>query len=320
MRVLVTGACGFVGHYLANVLRKAGHEVLGTVFELEGKHYPQQTEFQTTSLDITNSEACQQLVQEFSPEVVYHLAGIAFAPLAAREFDRAMAVNVNGVYRLCEALPEGSTFVLASSGEVYGKVELSDLPLDESFEAKPANPYSLTKLLAENVVSYAARKRLLKGYVLRPFNHIGPGQAESFVAASFAAQLARIALGLQQPVIRVGNLEAERDFMDVRDVVRAYQLVLGAPPGTYNLSSGTSVSIQALLDILIDISGIDVRIEQDPDRMRPSEVREVRGSFERSLKAFGWKPEIDIETSLRDIYSYWLSRLTIEKANSYRDQ
>lgn len=311
MRVLVTGACGFVGHYLANALKKAGHDVLGTVYELSSKHHPQKTEFQTTSLDITDSASCRSLIAEFAPEVVYHLAGIAFAPQAAKQFETAVSVNVVGVYALCEALDEGTTFVLASSGEVYGKVSERDLPIVESHPPQPANPYSLTKCLAEEVVAYASRRKSLRAYVMRLFNHIGPGQAESFVAASFAAQLARIALGLREPVIRVGNLEAERDFMDVRDVVRGYQLVLNAPPGTYNLSSGTSVSIQALLDILIDISGLNVKIISDPERMRPSEVKEVLGSFEYVYRTFGWKPEIDIESSLRDVYSYWLSLIRV---------
>ena len=311
MRVLITGACGFVGRYLGDYLSDLGMNVLGGTYSSAVENSGGPISFETVQLDITDRENCAAVVQEYSPEVIFHLAGISFVPQAAADFETTLRVNVHGVYNLCEAahgLERKVQFVLASSGEVYGKITPLELPITEHSRVQPKNAYSLSKVMAEEVVQYFGRLGFLEGYIFRPFNHIGPGQNESFVTASFASQLAKIAHQLSEPVIKVGNLQAERDFMDVRDVVRAYHLALDKSGGTYNLSSGTSVSIQALLDILIDLSGLEVTIEQDSARMRPSEVPEIRGSFEKAFRELDWKPEIDIESSLRDIYAYWYDK------------
>ncbi len=305
-RAFVTGACGFVGGYLCEYLVGQGVEVLGGV--LDAKNSPERP-FPVETCDVADETQCLEIFENFSPDVIYHLAGISFVPLAASDFQNTLRINVGGVHSVCRAaaaMDRSVKVVLASSGEVYGKIAPEEIPITEDTPVRPANAYSLSKLMAEEVVEFYDRSGKIEGYIMRPFNHIGPGQNDSFVTASFASQLAQISVGKAEPVIRVGNLEAARDFMDVRDVVRAYHLVLDHPAGVYNLSSGTSVSIQAILDILLDISGLDVRIEQDPDRMRPSEVPEVRGCFDKALLTFGWKPDIDIETSLRDIYASWV--------------
>ncbi len=305
MKALVTGACGFVGGYLTRELQGNGHTVLGALYS-EKHNCPTET----VPLDITSREDCLKVLSAFKPDIVYHLAGMSFVPAAQKHFDKALETNVYGVYNILDALSElglTSQFVLASSGEVYGIVRPEDLPLTELSPVRPANAYSLSKAMAEDTVRYFMRRSNSRCYIMRPFNHIGPGQNESFVTASFASQIASIAAGKSEPVMKVGNLEAVRDFMDVRDVVRAYAEVHTSEPGTYNLSSGSSVSIQAILDILLDISGVDVDVQQDPERMRPSEVPEVQGSFDKAYLTFGWKPEIDIETSLKDIYQSWLS-------------
>lgn len=159
----------------------------------------------------------------------------------------------------------------------------------------------MAELLAERYV----RQGALKCTIVRPFNHIGPGQDPRFVASSFAQQLARIALGKAPAVMRVGNLEARRDFSDVRDIVRAYRLLAQGPDGVFNLGSGVPRPIQSLLDTLIRVSGVSVKVEQDPARMRGPEVPELFTSFAKAESAVGWKPSISFERSLEDIYRHW---------------
>ncbi|MCB0321746.1 MAG: GDP-mannose 4,6-dehydratase, partial [Bdellovibrionales bacterium] len=311
-------------------LVKAGHTVAGTVFSLDAwnttlskRTLPGSVEeigalfSRIDELDVTSREDCTRIFEEVQPDAVCHLAGIAFAPQVSSNFVSALDINVGGVFHVCSAFSDvskGKRFLLASSGEVYGVVSEKNLPITEHQLPRPNNPYSVTKLQAEEVVKYFDRRGDIAGIIARPFNHIGPGQSESFVCSTFARQLAEVALGLRDSVIRVGNLDAMRDFMDVRDVVRGYVTLLehasglSSGEGVYNLSSGTSVPIQSILDLLVDISGLEITIERDPTRMRPAEVREVRGSFERMYRAFGWKPEVDIETSLKEIYTYWVDK------------
>jgi GDP-4-dehydro-6-deoxy-D-mannose reductase len=163
--------------------------------------------------------------------------------------------------------------------------------------------------MAELVVERYGRVSSVKTAIARPFNHIGAGQNERFVTATFALQLARIAHGKASPTLRVGNLEARRDFSDVRDIVRAYRLLALSKGGIFNLGSGRAVSIQFLLDTLIAISGVHVTVEQDPERMRGPEVPEVYGSCSAIQKECGWHPDIPIQRSLEDVYRYWFDRV-----------
>jgi GDP-4-dehydro-6-deoxy-D-mannose reductase len=191
---------------------------------------------------------------------------------------------------------------------VYGQVKSGELPVTEENALRPANNYSLSKRMAELVVERYGRQGL-KHSIARPFNHIGPGQDPRFVASNFALQLARVARGLTPPVLEVGNLEARRDFSDVRDIVRAYRLIATGHTGIFNLGSGRSYSIQELLDTLIEIAGCTVEIRQDPNRMRGPEVPELFGSISRADQVCGWKPEIPLRRSLEDTFRYWYDSL-----------
>ena len=308
MRALITGACGFVGAYLAAHLQECRDEVLGTIApQRQNDSFP----FRTAVIDITDAENVARLFAEFRPQVVYHLAGISFVPDAEADFNQALRVNVGGVHnilRISHMQQSGIRVVLVSSGEVYGKVSLAQLPLTEETPLAPVNAYSLTKLMSEMVAARFERLGNVQTVIMRPFNHIGPCQGSRFVTSNFALPLARIARGVASPVIRVGNLEARRDFSDVRDVVKAYRLGAERGAGVYNLGSGRSVSIQTILDMLISISSLSVRIEADPARMRPSEVPEVYGSYARAERDLGWKPEIPLEQTLGDIYRYWFDQ------------
>ena len=319
MRILVTGACGFVGPYLVKALQDlGGHEVVASVHShalgdraaCEGESLKSLAS-SVVELDVTDKMACGELIGELRPDCVYHLAGLAFAPDAAAHFERALSVNVQGPFNVCQALadhcPE-ARMIFASSGEVYGAISDDELPIREEQPLRPMNPYSLTKVQAEDALCYFGRRTGLQIVIARPFNHFGPGQSEKFVTAAFASQLARIAVGKQPPQLSVGNLEARRDFTDVRDIIDGYVSLLGVEAGNYNLCSGKAPSIQELLDILIEESGISVEIQQDPERMRPAEVAEVRGSYDKIHTACNWMPKRELRESLRDLYRYWLEK------------
>jgi len=312
MRALVTGACGFVGGHLVRHLLEKGDQVLGTVFppsELSAGQQERRFSFPHAVLDVSDAEACARCIAEYKPQVIYHLAGIAFVPEAEADFPRTLLVNVaaiDNIFRVCHLLENGTKVVLISSGEVYGKVRAADLPVTESTPIAPTNNYSLSKAMGELVAQRYARQGQSEVVILRPFNHIGPGQNNRFVASSFAWQLARMARGKQELCLQVGNLEARRDFSDVRDIVRAYRLAALNGHGVYNLGSGKAVSIREILHLLLEISGLDVRLKPDPARMRPSEVPEIYTSLDKARRELGWQPQIELRRTLSDVYHYWL--------------
>lgn len=306
MRALVTGATGFVGKHLINHLLECGDEVIGTYLGDPPKNFP----CQLVPLDITDSFRCQVLISEYKPDTIYHLAAIAFVPEAEKDFRKTMDINVTGahnIYRACDVLQQRLSVVLVSSGEVYGKISPEMIPITESVPHNPNNNYSLSKAMAELVALRYSASGLMRPVVMRAFNHIGPGQHRSFVVSSFAEQLAQIKLGKLPPVVRVGNLEAKKDFTDVRDVVRAYRLAAERGNGIYNIGSNKAVSVQELLNTLIEISGVKVSVEVDPLRYRPIDVKEVRCSFEKAKAELGWAPQISTRQSLEDAFNLWLS-------------
>ncbi len=313
MRALVIGAAGFVGRFLVQHLLEQGDEVFATTLR-EPIELPQERTF---ALDITSAASAAEVFEQVRPDVVYHLAGISFVPEAEADFDKALQVNVGGtanVLRHAHLVSRRTAVLFVSSAEVYGQVEPSDLPIRESTPLRPANNYSLSKRMGELLVERYARQNALTCTIVRPFNHIGPGQSSRFVASNFALQLARIAHGKAPPVLQVGNLEARRDFSDVRDIVRAYRMLAHQEGGVFNLGSGQSRPIHSLLDGLIRVSGLKVRIEQDPARMRGPEVPELYASFDRAESVVGWRPQVPIEQSLSDIYRYWHERVGAESA------
>jgi GDP-4-dehydro-6-deoxy-D-mannose reductase len=304
MRSLVLGAGGFVGRHLVEHLVDQGDEVFaGVQVPSEGTQ-----RWCEVPVDITDAESVAKVLERAKPEVVYHLAGISFVPEAQADFERTLRVNVGGTAHVAhQSVLAGcvKSLVFVSSAEVYGSVSPSQLPIRESTEIRPLNNYSLSKRMAELAVESFSRSGNLRCAIARPFNHIGPGQDRRFVTASFALQLARIAHDQAPAVMRVGNLEARRDFSDVRDIVRGYRLLAASGNGIFNLGSGRSRPVQEVLDTLVAISGLAVSIEQDPERLRGPEVPELYGSCEAIRHACGWEPRIPFEKSLEDVYRYW---------------
>jgi GDP-4-dehydro-6-deoxy-D-mannose reductase len=308
MRALVTGASGFVGAHLIDHLLDRGDEVIAAV--APGTKPKQNVPiFEGNITDYTRTI---DIVSQANPDVIYHLAGIAFAPAAENDFLSALSVNVGGTFNVMRGahlLDKNISVVHISSGEVYGRVSHEHIPVREELPPKPANSYSLTKLMSEQVALRYESGSKVRIITARPFNHTGPGQSDVFVCSSFAKQLALIKLGKAEPIMKVGNLSPQRDFSDVRDIVKAYRLAAEKGTGTYNLGSGKPVAVEVVLHTLREIAGIDVRIELDPSRMRPAEVPVLYADISKANKELGWVPRYSLRDTLHDTYQYWLSAL-----------
>ncbi|MGQ0551924.1 MAG: NAD-dependent epimerase/dehydratase family protein [Planctomycetota bacterium] len=305
MRAFVTGGGGFAGQHLAAELLAGGHSVLLTGLG----EPPQAGAARWAELDVTDTAACQALLAAERPEWIFHLAGYAHVGQAEREPERCLAVNFGGSRSLLEAAlaaaPQARVLV-ASSAEVYGRVPQERLPVTEDLPLSPATIYAVSKAAAEMAAHHAAA-RGLDVLILRPFNHIGPGQSESFITANFARQLARIELGRSEPVLRVGNLQAVRDVADVRDTVRAYRLLAerGRTGEVYNVTSGRAVAMQELVDTLVTLCPVPVRVEPDPARMRPLDVPFIQGSGAKLEAETGFRFTRGLRDTLRDVLAYW---------------
>ncbi len=314
-RILITGASGFVGSWLQRELDKRRLKQ-GTDLIVLTAGQGDASDWKT---DITDRDQVATLVRSCRPTVIIHLAAVA-APADARKMpQRAWAVNFQGTmnlaYATMEFAPE-ARFIFAGSSEAYGAtfIDTANVPINESAALKPMNVYGATKAAADVLVGQLAHDGL-KSIRFRPFNHTGPGQTDAYVVSAFAKQLAEISLGIKHPRISVGNLSAFRDFLDVRDVVRAYaeaalvEDVSDMLGGVFNLSSGRSIQIQSILDMLIELCRLKVEIEIDPQRLRGPEILAASGDNRAALAAFGWKPEIELSRTLGDVLDDWKIRV-----------
>jgi GDP-4-dehydro-6-deoxy-D-mannose reductase len=307
MRALVTGGNGFVGMHLVRTLRSRGVETLvaGRTPDGAGVDIP---------LDLADAENVRGVVELARADVVIHLAAQASVPDATRAPLETYDVNGLGTARLFEAIRGcGEPFarvVIASSAEVYGPRERSAYPLREDVAPRPATPYAASKVAAEAVALASFRTYGIPAVVARAFNAIGPGQDERFVVAAFAAQLARIAGGAE-PKLRVGNLAAQRDFLDVRDVAEAFAAIVdgGVPGEIYNVCSGRPIAIADVLRQLIEAAHVAVEVREDPERMRPSDVPMSYGDPSKLRDATGWEPRVPLTRSLRDAFADARARL-----------
>ncbi len=303
MRALVTGASGFAGGYLVRALRERGDGV----FPCGG---PGDGGSEYFTLDLTDGDAIAAAIDLAKPDVVFHLAAQTFVPDSYAAPLRTYQINAIGTARLSQALREyaaatGSAprLLFTSSAEVYGIRDPGEFPLRETLDVRPANPYAASKAAAEAMLLGESRALGLDVVIARAFNHIGPGQSPRFAVASFAEQLAAIAAG-GSPQLLVGNLEAKRDFLDVRDVVRAYvALAIDGERGEiYNVCGGTAIAMRDVLRELVLAARVPVEIREDPERMRPVDVPLFVGSSQKLAERTGWHPEIGLAQSLRDLY------------------
>jgi GDP-4-dehydro-6-deoxy-D-mannose reductase len=302
-RILLTGATGFVGGHLAPALSEAAPAAERLAL-CRPRTKMRQFGWEAAEAEICDSDAVAEIVARFHPDLVIHLAAQASVSAARNLAEQTWRVNCVGSLNLasaCARFAPTAVFFLVSSSEVYGSGFLSG-PIDECATPLPANAYARSKFASEQVVAdiLPADARLI---IVRPFNHIGPGQDERFALASFAAQIARIEADRQPPLIRVGNLDAERDFLDVRDVCDAYISLIRAthklpPRSVFNVASGVSRSIRSLLEQMRALSTTPFEIILDPTRLRPSEIPRAVGLSDRLRSETGWKPSHTIEQSL----------------------
>lgn len=289
MRALITGAGGFVGGHLRHHLVSSGDEVTGVDREC----------------DVTDIDAVRAVVSDVRPDVVYHLAAMTHVGDSwtnAVEFTRVNVLGTKNVLDATYDVAPDAKVVFVSSSEIYGVVSEDVLPLDEKFRTAPANPYSASKLEAELLAKEASRTRGQRVIIARPFNHVGPGQADHFVVPALVSRLFA-ALHAGQHEISVGDLSTRRDFSDVRDVVRAYRLLseFGQSPEAYNVCSGHDTSILEVATFLQREIAPDVTFALDERQLRPVEIPVMRGSFNKLHETTGWEPSITLETSLRDV-------------------
>ena len=306
MRVLVTGSQGFVGRHLIRELRRAGMTI--GAFDL-APSAGQCAEIDYYQGDIQNQKAVDRAVKRFLPEACVHLGAMAFVPEGWKNTGALFSVNSAGTIKFLEAIRKyaaSAKILVISSAEVYGR-QSSPMPIDENAPFRPDNPYAVSKAAADRMTLLYARQYSMHTMVARPGNHIGPGQSPNFAVPSFAAQLGKIAAKKCPAVIKVGNLDSKRDFTDVRDVARAYRLLIekGRPGEAYNIASGRETSLRFILDRLCEITGTKPVIEVAPDRYRQPLQRPLINTAKIAKEA-GWKPGIDIETTLRDIATEWM--------------
>lgn len=317
MRVLITGISGFAGSHLADYFLGQGrHEVFGTIKWRSNRDNIRHIEDKIHLLgcDIKDSYAMRSMLEASRPDQIFHLAAQSYVPFSWSAPQETIETNIAGELNLFERVRElgiDPVIHIAGSSEEYGLVHPDELPITEENPLRPLSPYGVSKI-AQDFLGYQYYKSYgLRIVRTRAFNHTGPRRGDVFVTSNFAKQLVEIERGQRKPVLRVGNLEAVRDFLDVRDVVRAYALALekGTPGEVYNIASGKGIKIRELLDRLIRLTHGDIRIEQDPDRLRPSDVELLTGSAEKFRKATGWKPEIPFDQTLQDLVEYWRSVL-----------
>jgi len=317
--ILITGGTGFAGRHLISALETPGtsiHTIDCTRVAAPGENW-RKTKFTNHLMDLTHPEGLSDLLQKIKPDDVYHLAGRANVKHSWHGEADTYNVNVIGAVNLMTAIRDAeldTRVLIISSGEVYGLIPDREQPIDETQVPIPRSPYAASKLCQEIACQQIARTMKGKFVIVRPFNHIGPGQRLGFVTADFANQIARIEKGLQEPVLRVGNLDACRDFTDVRDIVQGYIHALGA--GTqgdvFNVCSSKSYKVSEFLQFFLDHSTRDISVEIDADRFRPADIPMLRGSHNYLTKVTGWKPEIDIYETLLQILDYWRDRADLE--------
>jgi GDP-4-dehydro-6-deoxy-D-mannose reductase len=310
VRALVTGITGFAGGHLAQILLDRGDQVFGVARD-EGTGLSHLTqEIIPVIADLQDSAVVQKLLSDVQPEAIYHLAGQAFVPTSWENPWETLENNIRPQLNILQAmvkLKSKARLLIVASNQVYGHVTKDLLPVHEDTPLRPDNPYGVSKVAQDVLGLQYFLSHGIDVLRVRAFNHIGPRQNPVFVAASFAKQIAEIEAGLKEPVMHVGNLEAERDFTDVIDVMRAYALLVdyGDPGEAYNIGTGRAYSIRYLLDVFLSYSDVQIKVEQDPARIRPSDVSVIYADNSKLRHKTGWEPMIKFEDSLHRVLQYW---------------
>lgn len=313
-KILVTGATGFIGSYFCDSLLQNN---VGEVHITKRYRSPfgglkdlsTDNNLKLHECDLRDSLAVYKMLDETNPDYIFHFAAQSSVasswgyPVTTLLDNVKMQANLMEALRLLDQSPK---FLVASTSEAYNATRQEDWPIKEEDSLRPLNPYAVSKITQEMMAHQYNASQKLPVFIARSFNIEGPRRPEAFVVSSFARQIAQIEKYSLEPSVKVGNLRARRDFVDVRDAVKAYWLIAesGEPTASYNVASGESYSIQEVLDTLISLSRTKITVTQDPNRMRPSDVPERTGDNSK-LRSLGWKPEITLEKTLKDTLDYW---------------
>ena len=311
MRALVTGISGFVGSHLAEyLLEHTDWQVIGTVYGPEDNIEHLRDRLELYPAELSELKTVTSIIKRAEPDYIFHLAAQPLPSLSHQDPWFTLENNIRLQLNILEAvvrLKLGSRMLVVGSSEEYGLVRPDELPIKEANPLRPINPYAVSKITQDMLGLQYFLSHGVQAIRVRPFNHIGPRQSPGFVAPDFARQVAEAEAGLREPYILVGNLEASRDFSDVRDIVRGYHLALtqGEAGKVYNLGSEQAHSVRELLDTLLRFSRIPLEVRQDPARVRPAEVPVMVSDCTRFRERAGWRTTIPFEQSVRDVLDYW---------------
>lgn len=310
MRVLITGMSGFAGGHLAQELLNQADTVFGVARRHGHPLHYLNPPLTPLVADLCNEANVARILAEVQPEVIYHLAGQAFVPKAWEDPWHTMEQNIRPQLNILQAMVQQNLtarLLIITSNQVYGFISPEQLPVSEELPLEPNNPYGVSKATQDILALQYFLSHQIDVIRVRAFNHIGPRQSPAFVSASFARQIAAIEAGLSEPVIHVGNLDAERDFTDVRDVVRAYALLAqhGVSGEAYNVGTGQAHAIQHLLDILLNHTTAAIDVRRDPTRMRPADMPIIYADNRKLCTQTGWHPAYRFEDSVVQVLEYW---------------
>lgn len=318
MRACIIGGAGFAGGYLAAHLADTGYEVLVTKMPQEQAVQAQAAGATVRDLDILDREAVRDVLKTAEPDYVFHLAAQSSVAASWKDPQTTIDINIKGSTNVLDALrgmDKKPRVLLTGSGEEYGNIPVQEIPVREGCALKPCNIYAATKACQNMIGSIYAKAYGLEVVMVRAFNHIGPGQAPVFVASDFCRQAAEIEAGRKEAVIRAGNLAVRRDFTDVRDIVRAYVMLVqnGRAGETYNIGSGHAVSIGDILKIVLDKSTAHIRIEVAAEKLRPVDMPVMEADIQKMQTLTGWEPKIRLEQTIEETLDYWRERLDTGK-------
>ena len=307
-KVLIIGAAGFVGNYLIDHIKKEYES-----WDLVCTKIPSETinkDVTVYDLDITKKEEIDNLLKEVKPDYIFHLAAQSSVALSWKNPSLTIDINIKGTVNLLDSIRDLDTkprVLLIGSGEEYGRVRENEIPINEENNTRPGNVYAITKVTQNLIGKVYSDAYNLDIMSTRSFNHTGPNQAPMFVVADFCKQVADIENGKEEAVIRVGNLSAKRDFTDVRDVVRAYTLLMekGKKGETYNVGSGKAIEIQSILDTILSLATKEIKVEVDENKLRPIDVPIIEADITKLQSDTGWKPEIDLKRTIQETLDYY---------------
>lgn len=307
MKALIIGGSGFAGGYLIRELVKSGWEVHAT-------HLPSEnieTECFRHVLDVLDASGVKNLIGEVKPDIIYHLSAQSSVAVSWKKPQLTAEINIIGSINVMEALPDGVRLVLIGSGEEYGFIRENACPIKENEALNPANIYAVSKVCAGMIGRIYHRAYGKDIIIVRAFNHSGAGQAETFVISDFCKQIAEIEKGLRAPEICTGNLSAQRDFTDVRDIARAYRLLgeKGVSGKTYNVGRGKAVSIEYILNTALSLAEVPITHRLDPERLRASDIPIIEPDISEIFSDTGWTAEISIEETISATLGYWRKKL-----------